>query len=306
MDNRFDPRHHSSGGGARSFAHMEPPSRESEDFPSHDEDGRQYPSHQRPQYQGDDRRPYAPPPLFQSDSQPYFNRPQDSWYSQQPPPLPHHPHYSQQQIPSLPPLREQRRDVDDRVGRVDSPREPSPPAAGHFSGAASASSLDEHRQLQEHAYQPSGSRGPSRRTSEGEPATPEAQDADANAEGATDVAVDAEPPQEVGEDGKKSRKRRRLKGEPPRDAHLRKYNALATHILIHTKERPFLCITCDKTFAVMSNLRRHCRVRKHAIPPPAVRHSHLPPPDPNEQMENNRAENQRTASWLGSQGPEQS
>ncbi|KAM0754953.1 hypothetical protein T439DRAFT_126079 [Meredithblackwellia eburnea MCA 4105] len=75
------------------------------------------------------------------------------------------------------------------------------------------------------------------------------------------------------EPGKKARKQRRRKGELPRDHALRKYaceqcdSALATHVLSHTKEKPFICPTCLRGFAVMSNLRRHCRVRKHELPP---------------------------------------
>ncbi|GAA5925752.1 hypothetical protein JCM3775_001490 [Rhodotorula graminis] len=44
-------------------------------------------------------------------------------------------------------------------------------------------------------------------------------------------------------------------------------SALATHVLTHTKEKPFVCCTCNRGFAVMSNLRRHCRVRSHALAP---------------------------------------
>ncbi|GAA5861273.1 hypothetical protein JCM8547_008541 [Rhodosporidiobolus lusitaniae] len=65
----------------------------------------------------------------------------------------------------------------------------------------------------------------------------------------------------------------------PKDVAARKYvctecdqrfarpSALATHILTHTKEKPFICFTCQRGFAVMSNLRRHCRVRNHALAP---------------------------------------
>ncbi|GAA5891248.1 hypothetical protein JCM6882_004635 [Rhodosporidiobolus microsporus] len=75
-------------------------------------------------------------------------------------------------------------------------------------------------------------------------------------------------------------KRRRL----PKDAASRKYvcqecdqrfarpSALATHILTHTKEKPFICLTCDRGFAVMSNLRRHCRVRNHTLAPSQESH----------------------------------
>ncbi|BGP06501.1 hypothetical protein JCM10049v2_002323 [Rhodotorula toruloides] len=69
------------------------------------------------------------------------------------------------------------------------------------------------------------------------------------------------------------------KRKEPKDAATRKYqcsecdqkfarpSALATHILTHTKEKPFTCVTCNRGFAVMSNLRRHCRVRNHALAP---------------------------------------
>ncbi|KAI5481544.1 zinc finger, C2H2-type domain containing protein [Pseudohyphozyma bogoriensis] len=74
---------------------------------------------------------------------------------------------------------------------------------------------------------------------------------------------------------KTGRKRRRTKGELPRDYEHRKYvcpqcpqkfarpSALATHILSHTKEKPFVCEVCERGFAVMSNLRRHMKVRRH-------------------------------------------
>ncbi|GAA5879757.1 hypothetical protein JCM3774_000178 [Rhodotorula dairenensis] len=69
------------------------------------------------------------------------------------------------------------------------------------------------------------------------------------------------------------------KRKEPKDAASRKYHcseceqkfarpsALATHILTHTREKPFVCTTCNRGFAVMSNLRRHCRVRSHALAP---------------------------------------
>ncbi|GAA5975797.1 hypothetical protein JCM10908_005283 [Rhodotorula pacifica] len=69
------------------------------------------------------------------------------------------------------------------------------------------------------------------------------------------------------------------KRKEPKDAASRKYlctecdqkfarpSALATHILTHTREKPFVCMTCNRGFAVMSNLRRHCRVRSHALAP---------------------------------------
>ncbi|BGP38527.1 hypothetical protein JCM10449v2_002461 [Rhodotorula kratochvilovae] len=69
------------------------------------------------------------------------------------------------------------------------------------------------------------------------------------------------------------------KKKEPKDLANRKYacnecdqrfarpSALATHVLTHTKEKPFVCCTCNRGFAVMSNLRRHCRVRSHALAP---------------------------------------
>merc|ERR1719487_1462084 len=67
------------------------------------------------------------------------------------------------------------------------------------------------------------------------------------------------------------------KRKEPKDAATRKYacneceqkfarpSALATHILTHTREKPFVCTTCNRGFAVMSNLRRHCRVRVRSL-----------------------------------------
>ncbi|GJN87320.1 hypothetical protein Rhopal_000268-T1 [Rhodotorula paludigena] len=69
------------------------------------------------------------------------------------------------------------------------------------------------------------------------------------------------------------------KRKQPKDLANRKYvctecdqrfarpSALATHVLTHTKEKPFVCCTCNRGFAVMSNLRRHCRVRSHVLAP---------------------------------------
>ncbi|GAA5905581.1 hypothetical protein JCM5296_003109 [Sporobolomyces johnsonii] len=81
------------------------------------------------------------------------------------------------------------------------------------------------------------------------------------------------PPQVSSEQASGLTKKRRA----PKDAAARKYaceeceqrfarpSALATHILTHTKEKPFVCSSCNRGFAVMSNLRRHCRVRNHIL-----------------------------------------
>ncbi|GAA5852422.1 hypothetical protein JCM9279_001196 [Rhodotorula babjevae] len=55
-------------------------------------------------------------------------------------------------------------------------------------------------------------------------------------------------------------------------------SALATHVLTHTKEKPFVCCTCNRGFAVMSNLRRHCRVRSHALAPEQESSARTRPP----------------------------
>ncbi|BGP14297.1 hypothetical protein JCM10213v2_002242 [Rhodosporidiobolus nylandii] len=90
----------------------------------------------------------------------------------------------------------------------------------------------------------------------------------------TPAVVPAQVPAGSGS-GKGSGKKRK----EPEDAAQRKYrcqecdqrfarpSALATHILTHTKEKPFVCHTCQRGFAVMSNLRRHCRVRNHTLAP---------------------------------------
>ncbi|GAA6000533.1 hypothetical protein JCM10207_008059 [Rhodosporidiobolus poonsookiae] len=87
----------------------------------------------------------------------------------------------------------------------------------------------------------------------------------------TSAAASAPPASIVDANGR----RRKL----PKDAASRKYvctecdqrfarpSALATHVLTHTKEKPFICFTCERGFAVMSNLRRHCRVRNHTLQP---------------------------------------
>ncbi|GAA5949771.1 hypothetical protein JCM21900_003288 [Sporobolomyces salmonicolor] len=87
------------------------------------------------------------------------------------------------------------------------------------------------------------------------------------------TTVSHTPPQASSEQVSGLTKKRRA----PKDAAVRKYaceeceqrfarpSALATHILTHTKEKPFVCSSCNRGFAVMSNLRRHCRVRNHIL-----------------------------------------
>lgn len=112
----------------------------------------------------------------------------------------------------------------DNLARVDSPREPSPPGHGHYSAAASVSSMDDHRPPLE-LQRSSGSRAvsASRRTSDGErdEGTHDERQAEQLDGNESEPPAAATPDAES--DGKKSRKRRRLKGELPRDHALRKY-----------------------------------------------------------------------------------
>ncbi|BGP17731.1 hypothetical protein JCM10213v2_005771 [Rhodosporidiobolus nylandii] len=77
---------------------------------------------------------------------------------------------------------------------------------------------------------------------------------------------------------KKPRRKRRKMNEPPRDLAQRKYvcelctenpksfarpSALRIHMLTHTKEKPHLCPTCFRSFAIVSNLKRHQRLHEN-------------------------------------------
>ncbi|GAA6040562.1 hypothetical protein JCM8097_005465 [Rhodosporidiobolus ruineniae] len=76
---------------------------------------------------------------------------------------------------------------------------------------------------------------------------------------------------------KKPRRKRRKMGEPPRDLAQRKYvcelcvdqpksfarpSALKIHMLTHTKEKPHVCPVCFRSFAIISNLKRHQKLHK--------------------------------------------
>ncbi|GAA5888556.1 hypothetical protein JCM6882_008995 [Rhodosporidiobolus microsporus] len=76
---------------------------------------------------------------------------------------------------------------------------------------------------------------------------------------------------------KKPRRKRRKLGEPPRDLAQRKYvcelcidqpksfarpSALRIHMLTHTKEKPHVCPICFRSFAIISNLKRHQKLHE--------------------------------------------
>ncbi|GAA5864734.1 hypothetical protein JCM8547_008290 [Rhodosporidiobolus lusitaniae] len=94
------------------------------------------------------------------------------------------------------------------------------------------------------------------------------------------------PPQEAGAKPKKPRRKRRKMGEPPRDLAQRKYvcelcvdepksfarpSALRIHQLTHTKIKPHSCPVCFRTFAIISNLRRHQKLHENnELPVPST------------------------------------
>ncbi|GAA5910851.1 hypothetical protein JCM8208_001012 [Rhodotorula glutinis] len=114
-----------------------------------------------------------------------------------------------------------------------------------------------------------------------------ALDADGGAAGAANGGATKRP---AGAPDSKSFAPPAKRKKEPKDLASRKYacnecdqrfarpSALATHVLTHTKEKPFVCCTCNRGFAVMSNLRRHCRVRSHALAPEQESSARTRPP----------------------------